>query len=79
MNFLKQAVKKKPAKMKRPGMTLSARFTAASMDPISLALDAKAPASTNIQIIIRTLGFAAPEEKTAMRPSMQPDPVTATA
>ena len=41
----------------------SVAFTVASMAPISLAVEAKAPASTKIQIIMSTFLFPAPSEK----------------
>ena len=60
---MKQAARKRPAKMSFPGRILSVAFTVASMAPMSLAVAAKAPASTKIQIIRRTFLFPAPSEK----------------
>ena len=62
---MKQAATKSPARMSLPGRTMSVRFTVASMEPIALAVLAKAPAMAKIQIISITLGAPAPFEKNA--------------
>ena len=50
------------------------RFTVASMAPICLAVLAKAPAKTKIQIIRSTFLLPAPSEKVATRRSRLPPP-----
>ena len=60
---MKQAARKSPAYMRLPGRILKARFTVASIAPISFAVVAKAPASTNIHIISSTFLLPAPSEK----------------
>ena len=64
---MKQAVKKSPAKSIEPGMTRRVRLTVASMDPMSLAVCANAPARMNIQTIRRTLELPAPSENSSRR------------
>ena len=60
---MKHDAMNRPAYSSFPGRTLRARFTVASIAPISLAVDAKAPASTNIHIIRSTFLLPAPSEK----------------
>ena len=63
---MKQEAMNSPAKSSFPGNILSARFTVASIAPISLAVAAKAPARTKIHIIRSTFLLPAPSEKTAI-------------
>ena len=60
---MKQDARNSPAKINLLGRIAVARFTVASMAPICLAVDANAPAITNIHIIIRILLLPAPLEK----------------
>ena len=62
---MKQAARKSPARISFPGRIIRVRLTVASMLPMALAVLAKAPASTKIQIISRTFLSPAPREKTA--------------
>ena len=61
---MKQAARKSPGSRNFPGRRVSVRLTVASTLPIALAVEAKAPAIMNIQIIRRTLLSPAPFEKT---------------
>ena len=56
----KQAAKNRPAKIILPGRTDKVRFTVASILPITFAVLAKAPASTNIHSISIILPIDAP-------------------
>ena len=59
---MKHAARNSPARISFPGNILKVRLTVASTLPIALALAAKAPAMTKIQIIRRTFLSPAPEE-----------------
>ena len=63
----KQAATNNPASTSCAGRKESVRFTVASTAPISLAVEAKAPARMNIHIISMILSLAAPRVRTAMR------------
>ena len=67
---MKHAARKRPAYRSLPGSILRARFTVASIAPISLAVAANAPASTNIHIISSTFLLPAPSENVAILSSM---------
>ena len=60
---MKQEARNKPGNMAEAGNHRSAMFTVASMPPMDLALDAKAPAIMNIQSINNKLLSPAPLEK----------------
>ena len=60
---IKQAAKNSPAKIKCGGNRWSAKLTVASTAPIARADSVKAPASTNIQIIISRSRCVAPRRK----------------
>ena len=60
---MKQEAMKSPAYRSLPGRSRIARFTVASIAPISFAVLANAPAITNIHIIRRTFLLPAPCEK----------------
>ena len=75
---MKQEARKRPQKMSFEGTRCRVAATVASMAPISFALPAKAPASTNIHIIKRILRSPAPFEKQFMRSRSLPG-VVATA
>ena len=60
---MKHAARKRPASMNFPGNILKVRLTVASTLPIDLAVEAKAPAMMNIQIIKSTFLLPAPAEK----------------
>ena len=73
---MKQAARKRPARISFPGRIIKVRLTVASMLPMALAVLAKAPASTKIQIIRRTFLSPAPREKTAILRSILPPRLT---
>ena len=56
--------------MRSPGRMRRARLTVASIAPIDSAVDANAPARTNIHIIRSTFLLPAPSENIAIRCSM---------
>jgi hypothetical protein len=63
---MKHAARNRPAYSILPGSILKARLTVASMAPISLAVEAKAPARTKIHIIRSTFLLPAPSENMAI-------------
>ena len=63
----KHAARKSPARIMLPGRTESVRLTVASMLPITFAVLAKAPASTNIHSISIMLPIEAPRLNIEMR------------
>ena len=67
LSEMKHAARNIPAKIIDGGRKLNARFTVASILPIDLAEWAKAPASTNIQIISIICSVAAPRLKLFIR------------
>ena len=66
---MKQDARKSPAKRNFPGSIFSVILTAASMAPISFAVEAKAPARMKIHIISNTFLLPAPWENMEMRSS----------
>ncbi len=66
---IKHEARKIPANTSFPGRKRSAKLTVASMDPISLAVAANAPARTNIHIMSSTFLSPAPDEKIEILPS----------
>ena len=64
---MKQAEMKIPGIISCVGSVCSARATVASIAPMLLAREAKAPARMKIHIIYNTLALAAPREKISIR------------
>ena len=67
LSEMKQAARNKPASSISEGNSESVRLVVASMQPITFAELAKAPASMNIQIISIISGVPAPRLKRLMR------------
>ena len=63
---MKHEARKSPAYRNFPGSIFMAMFTVASMAPISFAVEANAPAITNIHIISSTFLLPAPSENVAI-------------